>query len=52
MSEFNREIREGKVRAELIPTAKLLEEGNSELALIQQTFEIHIQLLLTPHGYS
>lgn len=52
MSGFNSEIREGKVRAELTPAAKLFEKGNSELALIQHTFEIYIQLLLTPDGHS
>lgn len=52
MSEFNTKIREGKVRAELTPTAKLFEEGNRELALIQYTFEIYVQLLVTPDGYS
>lgn len=51
MSEFNTEIREGKVRAELSTTAKLFEEGNCELALIQHTFEIYIQLHLAPDGY-
>lgn len=52
MSEFHIEIRECKARAELTPTAKLFEEGNCELALIQHTFEIYVQLLLTPGGYS
>lgn len=52
MPEFNTEIREGEVRAELTPTAKLFEDRNCELALIQHTFEIYIQLHLTPAGYS
>lgn len=52
MAECNIEITEGKVRAELTPTAKLFEEGNCELALIQHTFEIYTQLRPTPDGYS
>lgn len=52
MSEFNIKITEGKVRAELTPAAKLFKEGNCELALIQHTYEIYIQLHLTPDGYN
>lgn len=51
MSVFNIEIRESKVRAKLPPTAKLFEEENCELALIQHTFEIHTQLRLAPDAY-